>query len=171
MNPNRFEKSSSGKLIKIQTGSSAYWAFIPNPLPPELNFDVEFVSAISDAASALGELAGLGRTMTNPQLLINPFLQREAVSSSRIEGTQAGIADLYVYQAGGQMVLPFFDPEFSKHLPVISATLIQRKFKVTYATANKAIQRLAEMGILTETNSTKKRNKFYYAADIFRILI
>ena len=34
----------------------------------------------------LGELAGLGRTMVNPHLLIGPFIRREAVLSSRIDG-------------------------------------------------------------------------------------
>ncbi len=38
--------------------------------------------------------------MPNPQLLIRPFIRREAVLSSRIEGTQADLTDLYVYEAG-----------------------------------------------------------------------
>jgi Fic family protein len=44
----------------------------------------------------------VGRTMPNPHLLIGPFMRREAVLSSRIEGTQADIADLYAYEAGQQ---------------------------------------------------------------------
>lgn len=42
---------------------------------------------LSEADRALGELAGLGRTIPNPHLLISPFMRREAVLSSRIEGT------------------------------------------------------------------------------------
>jgi Fic family protein len=38
--------------------------------------------------------------MPNPHLLIGPFMRREAVLSSRIEGTQADITDLYAYEAG-----------------------------------------------------------------------
>jgi Fic family protein len=53
----------------------------------------------------LGELAGLGRTMPNPHLLIAPFIRREAVLSSRIEGTQTDLSDLYAYEAGQ---LPLF---------------------------------------------------------------
>jgi len=74
-----------------------------------LSYDAELVPALSDADRALGELAGLGRTMTNPHLLIGPFIRREAVLSSRIEGTQADIADLYAYEAG-QLPLPGFKP-------------------------------------------------------------
>ncbi|WP_343412699.1 Fic/DOC family N-terminal domain-containing protein [Candidatus Amarolinea dominans] len=56
--------------------------------------------ASADAAYAVGELAALGRTIVNPHLLIGPFVRREAVLSSRIEGTQADVADLYAYEAG-----------------------------------------------------------------------
>jgi Fic family protein len=55
---------------------------------------------LTDAVQALSELAGIGRAISNPHLLINPFIRREAVLSSRIEGTQADIADLYAYQVG-----------------------------------------------------------------------
>jgi Fic family protein len=69
------------------------------PLPPALASGKELLRILSDADRALGELAGLGRTMQNPHLLIGPFMRREAVLSSRIEGTQADITDLYAYEA------------------------------------------------------------------------
>jgi Fic family protein len=109
MNIERFQTSPSGRLLKIGVGEAAYWAFVPNPLPPALPFDAELVRTLSDADRALGELAGLGRTMSNPHLLIGPFIRREAVLSSRIEGTQADIADLYAYEAG-QLPLPGLKP-------------------------------------------------------------
>jgi Fic family protein len=37
--------------------------------------------------------------LLNPHLLIAPFVRREAVLSSRIEGTQASLSDLYAYEA------------------------------------------------------------------------
>jgi Fic family protein len=43
----------------------------------------------------LGELAGVARTIPNPHLLIGPFTKREAVLSSRIEGTQATLTELF----------------------------------------------------------------------------
>jgi Fic family protein len=52
-------------------------------------------------------LAGLGSTIANPHLFIRPFIRKEAVLSSRIEGTQADISDLYAYEAG-QLPLPGF---------------------------------------------------------------
>ena len=105
----RFQHSPTGRLMRIGQGEAAYWAFLPNPLPPVLAFDAELVHVASNAAYALGELAALGRTMTNPHLLIGPFIRREAVLSSRIEGTQADVADLYAYEAG-QLSLPGVTP-------------------------------------------------------------
>ena len=105
MNLYQFSHSPSGQLIKVGQGEAAYRAFVPNPLPPSLELDLALVQALSNADRALGELAGLGRNMPDPHLLIQPFIRREAVLSSRIEGTQAGIADLYAFEAG-QLPLP-----------------------------------------------------------------
>ncbi len=109
MNPELFRNSPSGRLVKVGRGKAAYWAFVPDPLPPELSLDLPLLQTLSEADRALGELAGLGRTIPNPHLLIRPFIRKEAVLSSRIEGTQADVADLYAYEAG-QLVLPGMEP-------------------------------------------------------------
>jgi Fic family protein len=72
---------------------------VPRPLPPEIVWAPSAVSLLSRADRALGELAGIGRALPNPHLLILPFARREAVLSSRIEGTQASLSDLYAYEA------------------------------------------------------------------------
>jgi len=99
MKPEQFS-NPSGQLVQAQQGDAAYWAFVPAPLPPAVTLDAALIRALSDADRALGELAGLGRAIPNPHLLIGPFVRREAVLSSRIEGTHADIADLYAYEAG-----------------------------------------------------------------------
>jgi Fic family protein len=109
MDPDRFCNSPSGQPIMVGTGETGYWAFMPHPLPPEISPAWELARATSAADRALSELAGVGRTMPNPHLLIGPFVRREAVLSSRIEGTQANIADLYAYEAG-QLPLPGIEP-------------------------------------------------------------
>jgi len=96
MNLAEFRDSPSGKLVKTKAG---YWAFVPNPLPPAIAWSDELVTTLSEADRAIGELAGLGRLLPNPHLLIRPFMRREAVFSSRIEGTQASLSDLLTYEA------------------------------------------------------------------------
>jgi len=91
-----FKDSSSGKLIRATGG---YWAFVPNPLPPRLDWDDALVSLLSNADIALGTLSGLGEALPNPHLLIYPFIRREAVLSSRIEGTQSSLSDLLLFEA------------------------------------------------------------------------
>jgi len=96
LNYKDFEKSSAGKCIKTPRG---YWAFVPNPLPPVINYDKPLIRQLSEADKLLGELSGTGRLLPNPYLLISTYIRREAVSSSRIEGTQASLNDLFFYEA------------------------------------------------------------------------
>ncbi len=56
---------------------------------------------LSEADRAVGTLAGIGRILPNPHLLTHPFLRREAVLSSRIEGTEASATDLALFEAAG----------------------------------------------------------------------
>jgi len=100
VNPEHFGDKPSGRLMLVGQGDAAYHAFVPHPLPPDLPLDPALVRTLSNADRALGELAGLGRTIANPNLLIRPFIHREAVLSSRIEGTRADLTDLYAYEAG-----------------------------------------------------------------------
>lgn len=109
MNHKDFKNSSAGHAIKVGQGDAAYWAFVPNPLPPNLSSDWKLTSKLSEADRALSELGGLGRTLPNPNLFVSPFLRREAVLSSRIEGTHSDIDDLYFYEAG-QLAFPGFEP-------------------------------------------------------------
>jgi Fic family protein len=94
--------SPAGRLID----AGEYAAFVPHDLPPALRFGAELVAALSAADRALGELAGLGRALPNPHLLIRPFIRREAVLSSRIEGTQAGVSDVFALEAGRPLPAP-----------------------------------------------------------------
>jgi Fic family protein len=100
MNRDGFGSEAPGRVLRFRSGVAAYWAFVPNALPPALIPDAELTRVLADASYALGELAALGRLLPNPHLLINPFLRREVVLSSRIEGTRASVADVYAYEAG-----------------------------------------------------------------------
>lgn len=104
MDPDAFRVSTSGKVIRHPNG---YWAFLPAPLPPDFIFSHALVSALSQADRALGELRGLGGTLSHPHLLIRPLVRQEAVLSSRIEGTRASLDDLLAYEA---TQLSFLEP-------------------------------------------------------------
>ena len=59
--------------------------------------------ALSEADRKIGQLAGEGRRLPNPHLLLRPFVRREAVLSSRIEGTQATLGELLAAEAGASV--------------------------------------------------------------------
>jgi Fic family protein len=92
-----FSADSWGRLVRVAGG---YEAFVPRPLPPRLESTWPLTSALSRADRALAELAGVARTLPNPHLLIAPFVRREAVLSSQIEGTRASLSDLFFFEAG-----------------------------------------------------------------------
>lgn len=84
------------------TSALGHLTFEPAPLPPPLSalhFDRPLLRTLSEADRALGELAGVGRMLANPHLLIRPFIRREAVLSSRIEGTVTRLDQLFLFEA------------------------------------------------------------------------
>ena len=77
-----------------------YSAFVPNPLPPVIDWSPRLVRLLSDADRLIGNLAGEGGRLPNPHVLMRPFARREAVLSSKIEGTQATLGELLAAEAG-----------------------------------------------------------------------
>ena len=97
MQPDDIQVPHSGRVIRTAQG---YHAFVPAPLPPVLDYPQPLVRLLSAADAALSELSGIGRILPNPHLLIASYVRREAVLSSRIEGTRASLSDLFADEAG-----------------------------------------------------------------------
>ena len=95
MHPEDFAPGQRRHVVRAEGG---YHAFLPPPLPPELTLDGDLAMRLSAADRAVGELAGVGRSLLNPQLLTHALIRREAVLSSRIEGTRATLSDLVLYE-------------------------------------------------------------------------
>ena len=75
-------------------------AFVPAPLPRTVPFEGSTLHLLAWAEHALGELAGVTARLVNPYLLGSPLLRREAILSSRIEGTYATAEQLALLEAG-----------------------------------------------------------------------
>jgi Fic family protein len=97
----RFVAPNIGQAVK-GPGRWGFYAFVPAPIPRVLSLDGATVMALSDADSSLGRLAGAGRLLPNPHILVDPYIVREAVASSRIEGTQASLSEVMQANATGQ---------------------------------------------------------------------
>lgn len=79
-----------------------YLSFIPKKLPPHIEFDQKLALALSKADSTLSKLSGVGLLLPNPDLLVTPYLKKEALSSSRIEGTRISLSEFYLAEATGK---------------------------------------------------------------------
>jgi Fic family protein len=99
MNPKDIVVPGSGR---VQLHPKGYHYFIPVLPPLDYPLDRELALILSRADAALGELSGMGRQLPNPHLLIDPLIRREAVLSSRIEGTRASLSDIFLSEAGQQ---------------------------------------------------------------------
>jgi Fic family protein len=91
------ERRPHGRRIACAGG---YRAYVPAPLPPPLVWDDRLIGALSAADRAVGALAGEGRRLPNPQILIRPLVHKEAELSSRIEGTRSTLGELLADEAG-----------------------------------------------------------------------
>lgn len=99
MDKNGFGDRSTGKLVPTIAGRKA---FLPDPLPPR-NIDISgIVGLLAQATQNVGELKGIGRTISNPMILVRPLQRREAVSSSGMEGTYTTLSDLLLLEAGAE---------------------------------------------------------------------
>lgn len=99
MRPEDFSPNSSGDLVSISVHGTPMWAFAPRPLPPVWDLPIEIINRLVAAERAMGELNGLAQQLPNPYLLINPYIRREAVASSRIEGTRTDLRELLLFEA------------------------------------------------------------------------
>lgn len=84
----------AGTFITQPTG---YKSFKPKKLPPEppISYDSEMIELLSRADRMLGRLDGVTETLPDPELFVAMYVQKEAVLSSQIEGTQASLIDVF----------------------------------------------------------------------------
>ena len=101
MDRERYASTPFGEARRTP-GRHGYVAYFAAPIPRSLGLPPSTVRLLADAEGALGQLAGIGRLVPNPDLLIRPYLLREALSSTRIEGTQATMAEVYETDATGE---------------------------------------------------------------------
>jgi Fic family protein len=95
-----YEATSFGRP-KRTAGRHGYVAYFPAAIPRRLELPIQTIRLLADAEAALGRLAAVGQLLPNPRLLIRPYVLREALSSTRIEGTQASMTDVFELDALG----------------------------------------------------------------------
>jgi len=102
MDPDKFISRSYGDVTKRAGDKWAFWYYSPKPIPRDLPLEPATVMALSSADSAVGRLSGVGRLLKEPRMLIQPYLTKEALASSRIEGTVASLSDVLQAEANDE---------------------------------------------------------------------
>lgn len=98
-NKSRFTRPNG----RFETNSDGKPTFIPRDLPPAVHYDHELIALLVKAERKVGELKGKGSELANPHILIRAYLKKEAVLSSKIEGTLASLKDLNRQEAVGNV--------------------------------------------------------------------
>lgn len=98
MDPSLFRDRSPGRLVRTIDGAPA---FVPTPLPPDLDLASLFED-YGSAMAALGKLNAKLLQLGNPNLIIRPLQRREALTSSAMEGTYSTSDELALVEAGDE---------------------------------------------------------------------
>ncbi len=100
------DSNSNYDISRDRAGSytnqiGGYKTFVPKPLPPKpsIHLDLEMFQLLSQASSSLGRLDGTSDILPNADLFVAMYVNKEAVLSSQIEGTQASLIDVLAFEA------------------------------------------------------------------------
>lgn len=91
------KKERAGTSKKQLSGDMAYFSFCPSELPPNppIEVDHDMTAKLIKAHKVLAILDDRATNMPNIDLFISMYVQKEALLSSQIEGTQATLEDIF----------------------------------------------------------------------------
>lgn len=96
MDADQFTSAAPGILVPTTHGVEA---FVPDSLFHRLPLEASTVLLLTEAENAIGRLAGTTAREFNPYLVGSPLLHREAILSSRMEGTATTPEQLVLLEA------------------------------------------------------------------------
>ena len=100
-----------GTYEKTTVGGEQIHAFVPAPLPPvpALVLDGSLQRTLEAATLALGRLDAISTLLPDEALFLYTYVRKEAVLSSRIEGTQSSLSDLLLFELDEAPSVPLAD--------------------------------------------------------------
>ncbi len=103
-------RSETGHDEPVVAGGETVRAFVPAPLPPVPALDLTHLQSRTERALlALGRLDSLSTLLPDIGLFLYTYVRKEAVLSSRIEGTQSSLSDLLLFELDEVPGVPFDD--------------------------------------------------------------
>ena len=155
------QRGETGRYWVSRDGGEPVRAFIPAPLPPDPPLVIEggLQQALFDAALALGRLDGAAAQLPDRDLLIYASIRKEAVLSSRIEGTQSSISDLMLFELDEAPGVPLDDVrEVSNYVAAMDHGL--RRMREGFPLSNRLIREIHEILLSSGRGSSKAPGEF-----------
>lgn len=115
-----------GRYVKVSAADEPFQAFVPAPLPPQppVEWTASLRRRFDGALVALGRLDAVTALLPSAKLLLYSFVRKEAVLSSRIEGTQSSLADLLLFEIHEEPGVPIEDArEVSRYVTALERGL------------------------------------------------
>ncbi|MCG8588129.1 MAG: Fic family protein [Proteobacteria bacterium] len=105
------KRGESGRYEVTTVGGERVRAFLPDPLPPAppLVLEAGVQQMLEAAVLALGRLDGVATLLPDKALFLYTYVRKEAVLSSRIEGTQSSPSDLLLFELDEAPGVPLDD--------------------------------------------------------------
>ncbi|HIG98043.1 TPA: Fic family protein [Candidatus Woesearchaeota archaeon] len=107
MESNRFN-GKAGTVIEgkglVDGSEQTYSYFLPKKFPDDLVFSNNTIKLLANANLCVGELKGLAKNITRStlDLFIKAYKRREAWLSTKIEGTNVSLTDVFLSEAGNK---------------------------------------------------------------------
>ncbi|SCX09518.1 Fic family protein [Candidatus Aquiluna sp. UB-MaderosW2red] len=93
-----------GSIFESDQDDFPYPYFMPNLIPVSIEIGQEAWSLIAKADAAVGELRGITRLISPSNISNRAALLKDSLASSRIEGTQATLAEVLEADLRGELV-------------------------------------------------------------------
>jgi Fic family protein len=136
--------SRLGTYVLKSFKDESFRAYVPPPLPAELPLALQpLLPLLEQANQALGRLDGLASILPEPSLFIYPYVRKEAVLSSQIEGTQSSFSDLMLFESAEAPSVPLEDvQEVSNYVAAKSGPANSARYKTGLAALGPATPHL-----------------------------
>ena len=154
------ERPTPGRYEVAVAGGEQVRAFIPAPLPPRppLKLEGDLLRSLEAAGLALGRLEGANQRL-EPTLLVYSYVRKEAVLSSRIEGTQSSLSDLLLFELDQAPGVPRDDAaEVLRYVAAMDHGL--RRLAENFPLSNRLIRELHGILLSTGRGASKDPGEF-----------
>lgn len=155
------KRGSTGRYESVTVSGETIRAFVPAPLPPEppLHIGGELQGLLEQALLALGRLDALSTLLPDSTLFLYAYVRKEAVLSSRIEGTQSTLKDLLLFEMEEAPGVPLDDVvEVSNYVAALEHGL--SRLRGGFPLSNRLIREIHEVLLSRGRGSGKSPGEF-----------